>query len=102
MKWVEKYPISVMGTAEGFGAKSITVKLKDGREYCKEVIIAKGMPLNPLTPDEFNSKYRDCASTVLSKEDVERSLFILDNLEKMELPALGELIEIMAKNNLRR
>ncbi len=102
MKWVEKYPMPVMGTAEGFGCKSVTVKLNDGKEFSEKVTIAKGMPQNPLTPDEFNSKYRDCVSTVLSKEDVERSLFILDNLEKMELPALGEFIGIMAKNNLRR
>ena len=86
MKWVEKYPMPVMGTLEGFGYKSVTVKLKDDREYCKEVSIAKGMPQNPLTPDEFNSKYRDCASTVLSKEDVEKSLFILANLGKMDIP----------------
>jgi len=86
MKWVEKYPMPVMGTLEGFGYKSVTVKLKDDREYCKEVSIAKGMPQNPLTPDEFNSKYRDCASTVLSEEDVEKSLFILTNLGKMDIP----------------
>lgn len=95
MKWEEKYPMPVMGTAEGFGHKSISVKLRDGREYCKEVIIAKGMPLNPLTPDEFNSKYRDCASTVLSKEDVEKSLFILANLQTVK--NIRELIEIIVK-----
>ena len=63
--------------------------MKEGGEYCEEVTIAKGMPQNPLTPDEFNSKYRDCASTVLSKEDVEKSLFILANLGKMDLPAVS-------------
>ncbi|MFC1864201.1 MmgE/PrpD family protein [Chloroflexota bacterium] len=96
MKWVEKYPMPVMGTPEGFGSKSITVKLKDGRQYCKEVTIAKGMPQNPLTPNEFNSKYRDCASNVLSEGDVEKTLFILTNLEKMNLPEVRELIEIIS------
>ena len=96
MKWVVKYPMPVMGTPEGFGSKSVTVKLEDGRKYCKEVTIAKGMPQNPLTPDEFNSKYRDCASTVLNKEDVEKSLSILANLGKLNLP-IGELVEIIAK-----
>ena len=84
MRWAEKYPMPVMGTAEGFGTKSITVKLKDGKEFSKEVTIAKGMPQNPLTPDEFNSKYQDCASTVLSEEDVEKSLSILTNLQKVK------------------
>ncbi|MFC2012715.1 MmgE/PrpD family protein [Chloroflexota bacterium] len=97
MKCVEKYPMPVMGTPEGFGSKSVTVKLKDGRQYCKEVTIAKGMPQNPLTLDEFNSKYSDCASTVLSKEDVDKSLFILSNLEKMNLPRIRDLIRIIAK-----
>ncbi len=96
MKWVEKYPMPVMGTPEGMGSKSVTVKLKGGQEYCQEVTIAKGMPQNPLTPDEFSSKYRDCASAVLSQEDVEKSLSILANLEKLSLP-VGKLVEIIAK-----
>ncbi len=70
----------VMGMARGLGIKSVTVKLKGGREFSKEVAIAKGMPQKTLPPDEFNSKYRDCASTVLSKEDVEESLSILTSL----------------------
>jgi 2-methylcitrate dehydratase PrpD len=95
MKWVEKYPMPVMGTAEGFGTKSVTVKLKDGKEFSKEVTIAKGMPQNPLTPDEFNSKYRDCASTVLSGEEVEKSLSILTNLQKVK--NIKEVMGIVAK-----
>ncbi|HUV46337.1 MAG TPA: hypothetical protein VMW45_04655, partial [Dehalococcoidia bacterium] len=93
--WVEKYPMPVMGTAEGFGTKSVTVKLKDGKEFSKEVTIAKGMPQNPLTPEEFNSKYRDCASTVLSEEEVEKSLSLLSNLP--EVKNIKELMEIIAK-----
>jgi len=91
MEWVEKYPMPVMGTAEGFGTKSVTVKLKNSKEFSREVAIAKGMPQNPLAPDEFNSKYRDCASTVLSEEDVEKSLFILTNLQKVK--NIKEVIE---------
>ncbi len=103
MKWVEKYPMPVMGTPEGFGSKSVTVKLKDGKGYCKEVTIAKGMPQNPLTPDEFNSKYRDCASTMLSKEDVEKSLFVLNNLGKMNLRTASpgvSVAQILAPSSL--
>jgi 2-methylcitrate dehydratase PrpD len=44
MKWIEKYPMPVMGTPEGFGSKSVTVKLKGDKTYCKEITIAKGMP----------------------------------------------------------
>ncbi len=95
MKWVEKYPMPVMGTLRGFGTKSVIVRLKDGREYSQEVTIAKGMPTNPLTLEEFNSKYRDCASTVLSEEDVEKSLSMLANLQ--EVKDIKELVETMAK-----
>ncbi len=80
MSWVEKYPMPVMGTAGGFGTKSVTIKLKKGGGFSEEVAIARGMPQNPLTASEFNSKYKDCASTVLSKEDVGKSLSILTNL----------------------
>ena len=95
MKWVEKYPMPVMGTAEGFGTKSVTVKLKDGRTYFKEVALAKGMPQNPLSVDEFNSKYRDCASVALSEKDVEQSLLILSNLQ--EVGEIRQLMQIVAK-----
>lgn len=95
MKWVEKYPMPVMGTAEGFGTKSVTAKLKDGKEYSEEVTIAKGMPQNPLTSEEFNSKYRDCASTMLSEEEVEKSLSILTNLQKVK--NIKEVMGIVAK-----
>lgn len=95
MKWLEKYPMPTMGTAQGFGTKSVTVKLKDGRVFSKEVAIAKGMPQNPLTADEFNAKYRDCAATVLSSGGVEKSLSILANLEKTK--DIRELLEIVLK-----
>lgn len=95
MKWVEKYPMPVMGTPDGFGIKSVTVKLKDGREYGKEVIIAKGMPRNPLRLDEFNSKYRDCACTMLSEEDVEKSLSVLSHLQQVK--NIKGVIEIIAR-----
>jgi 2-methylcitrate dehydratase PrpD len=104
MKWVEKYPMPVMGTAEGFGTKSVTIRPKNGREYGKEVAIAKGMPQNPLTTDEFDAKYRDCASTVLSKECVDESLFILTNLEQMsfERGTSGKsLVQVLAPKSFK-
>ncbi len=94
MKWVEKYPMPAMGTAQGFGTKSITVELNDGREFCEEIEIAKGMPQNPLAPDEFYAKFRDCAATVLSQESLEKALSILANLEKTR--DIRKLVEILA------
>ncbi len=91
MKWVEKYPLPPMGTAEGLGHKSVTVRLADGAEYSKEVTIARGMPQNPLSPSQFDTKYRDCASTALSRDNVEKSLSILASLQKVR--NIRELME---------
>jgi len=104
MKWVEKYPMPVMGTAEGFGTKSVTVILKNGRQYGKEVAIAKGMPQNPLTVDEFNAKYKDCASIVLGREHVDESLFILTNLEQMSFEtgtSVRSLAQVLAPESFK-
>lgn len=92
MRWVEKYPMPVMGTPEGFGAKSVTVALRNGKKYSAEARVARGMPTNPLSADEFNAKYRDCASTVLSKEAVEESLSLLNGMQRA-----GTVKEVMAR-----
>jgi 2-methylcitrate dehydratase PrpD len=81
MTWVEKFPMPVMGTPEGFGTKSVTVTLTTGRKASATVSVAKGMPTNPLSAQEFSAKYRDCASTVLSKRAVEESLALLTAMQ---------------------
>ena len=92
MKWVEKYPMPVMGTPEGLGAKSVTVTTRYGKKYGAEARIARGMPTNPLSAHEFNAKYRDCASTVLSEGAVEGSLSLLTGMQRA-----GTVTEIMAR-----
>jgi len=59
------------------------------------VRISKGLPQNPLTSDEIDSEYRDCASTVLSKEGVEKSLSMLSNLAQVK--NIRELMETVIK-----
>ncbi len=93
MTWEEKYPVPDMGTAGGFGQKSITLVTKGGQEYTAEVDIAKGMPQNPLTGDELSAKYRECAATVLDPERVEQSFAILARLD--ELRDIRELTGIL-------
>jgi len=90
MKWVEKYPLPVMGTPEGFGTKSVTVKMKDGRHLTQEVPIAKGMPQNPLSIQEFEAKFRDCASVNLDNEKIEKCLSLLSELEILESAPVGK------------
>jgi 2-methylcitrate dehydratase PrpD len=96
MKWVEKYPLPDFGKQrDTIGIQSVTVKLANGQEYSDEVKISKGLPQKPLTPEEFSGKYRDCASTVLSKEGVEKSLAILSKLG--EVKNIRELMETVTK-----
>ena len=96
MKWVEKYPLPSFGQQrDSIGTQSVTVKLADGQEYSHEVRISKGLPQKPLTSDELTSKYRDCASTVLSKEGVEKSLSMLSNLAGVK--NIRELMETVTK-----
>jgi 2-methylcitrate dehydratase PrpD len=92
MKWVEKYPMPVMGTPEGFGAKSVTVTVRNGKKYDATVRVARGMPTNPLSAHEFNAKYRDCASTVLPEEAVEGSLSLLAGMQRV-----ATVTEVMAR-----
>jgi 2-methylcitrate dehydratase PrpD len=95
MTWVEKFPTPRLGTGD-VGTKSVTVKLKNGKQYSEAVSISKGMPQKPMSPDEFTGKYKDCASTVLSKEGVDKSLAMLSNMR--EVKNIGELMETLAKN----
>jgi 2-methylcitrate dehydratase PrpD len=92
MKWAEKYPMPVMGTPEGFGAKSVAVTTGNGKKYDAAVRVARGMPTNPLSAREFDAKYRDCASTVLSEEAVEGSLSLLTGMQRA-----GTVTEVMAR-----
>jgi 2-methylcitrate dehydratase PrpD len=68
----------------------VTVRLHDGREYSHRVDKPKGYPENPLTREQLLTKYRDCASSVMSPRDVDRSIELLAGLERLE-----DLIELM-------
>ncbi len=81
MTWVENFPMPVMGTPEGFGTKRVTATLTTGAKTSATVSVAKGMPTNPLSAQEFSAKYRDCAATVLSNRAVEESLALLTAMQ---------------------
>jgi len=71
----------------------VTVRLQDGRQYSHSVLIAKGAPENPLTPEELTAKYRDCACLVLPHEATERSLELVSHLE--EIRDIAELADLV-------
>lgn len=71
----------------------VTVRLKDGSTFSKRIDIPRGDPRNPLPVGDILAKYRSNASLVLDEERVQRSLNLLQNLEKAD--NLRELADIL-------
>jgi 2-methylcitrate dehydratase PrpD len=63
--------------------EQVTIKMHDGSAYSYEVFESKGRPGNRLSKAELIAKYRDCASGVISRERIDRSLDMLQGLEKL-------------------
>lgn len=72
----------------------VTVRLKNGKKYSYELLMAKGASKNPLTEEELLTKYRECARLVLEDEEVERCLELVWKLEELE--DVKELMQVVA------
>ncbi len=82
-------------TVENSGNPSASVKVvtKAGKEFVKRVDEAKGSPTNPLTLNELKAKYRDCAKTVQSEEEVEKTIELVENLDTLKsISPLADLL----------
>jgi 2-methylcitrate dehydratase PrpD len=69
------------------GPGKVRIDLNSGKYYLKEVGVAHGDPDNPMSSQEVNEKFRDCASysaRSLSKQDVEKVVRMINNLEDIE------------------
>ena len=72
-----------------------TIILADGTKYTKEVMYPKGTPENPMTREEFLSKFRWCAAFSaykLSDDVIEKLIDRFAHLEKVE-DIVAELIK---------
>ena len=67
-----------------FGPATVKAFLKGDRMEEATVQKAKGNPENPMSPREIQEKYVDCCSGVLPEQSIERSLSLLENLDKLE------------------
>jgi 2-methylcitrate dehydratase PrpD len=72
----------------------VTIVMKDGRSFTRQVDHVRGSPHNPMTRDELVAKYRHCAARVLPPEQLERSIVALETLET--LPSVKDLIDTLA------
>jgi 2-methylcitrate dehydratase PrpD len=70
----------------------VTIRLADGRTLTRRVSQAKGQPRNPLTVDELETKFTDCAARVLPSERIQSLLGAVRSLET--LPDVGALARL--------
>jgi 2-methylcitrate dehydratase PrpD len=77
----------VSGSQEGpeeFGPAKVRVVMKDGKVLEATVVKAKGNPENPMSRQEIQEKYKGCCTGVLPESSIEKSISILENLEKID------------------
>lgn len=77
-------------------AASVSVKMKNGREFSEYVDIPKGGPIsNPLTDAQIKEKFRTSVafSKVVTRENAEKALSMLENLE--EIDDIGRIIKLL-------
>jgi 2-methylcitrate dehydratase PrpD len=72
-----------VGPDTEFVGNPVTVRTTDGRSYNARVDIPRGDPAVPLTDHELLAKYRDCGSRQLRPDDIERSVGLVLELERV-------------------
>ncbi|OEU62760.1 MAG: hypothetical protein BBJ57_04395 [Desulfobacterales bacterium PC51MH44] len=60
----------------------VTLKLRDGSRHTARVEHAQGSLIKPLTREQAEQKFRDCASTVLSEKKVAESIALITRLDE--------------------
>lgn len=65
-------------------AVEIEVIMKDGKRFSSRVDTARGMPGSPLTREELERKFRQCAGSVLPDEETNSTLERLKHFERVD------------------
>ncbi len=72
----------------------VTIRLKNGQTYTREVQHAKGSPEVPMTEDELRGKFTECARQAISDSSARRALEFIERLETLE--NVGPLCKLLA------
>jgi len=80
----------------GVAPSAVTIRLKDGTTYLKQVDYARGTVNNPMTGQELVGKFRSLAATVLPEKDVERIIQTIMGLDEMK--NVNKLTSLLAVN----
>jgi len=83
-EWPEQWP-------EGYDI--VTIRLVNGKEHSARGEDWRGYHKTPMTVDELIAKYKDASADVLSAGQVDRSIELLLNLEKLK--DISELMNIV-------
>jgi 2-methylcitrate dehydratase PrpD len=75
---------SLKASNEGGRPCRVTIRLRNGETYSREVEHAKGSPEVPMTADEIEAKFTECAGRVLGESSTRRALETIGNLETLE------------------
>jgi len=76
----------------------LRIKMKNGQEFHQHVLFPKGNPAAPLSREELLLKYRDCAEQVLARDAIEKSINLIDGLEKVQ--NLNDLADVLMQQKL--
>ncbi|MGH7770012.1 MAG: hypothetical protein ACREQP_21390, partial [Candidatus Binatia bacterium] len=69
---------------EGGRPCRVTVRLENGETHSREVQHAKGSPEAPMTADEREGKFIECARQALDERSIGRALETIENLETLD------------------
>ena len=73
--------------------KTITIRLKDGREFVGKMDCHPGHPSNMMTREQFVERFRVQAAPVLQGEKLEKAIEVLCNIENcQDIAQLGDLL----------
>jgi 2-methylcitrate dehydratase len=72
----------------------ITIRLKDGQVLEKVESAATGHPRKPMSREQLEAKFFECAELAISVEQARRAADMIWNLEKLE--RVGELHRILS------
>lgn len=81
------------------GFTELTIRTQAGESYTARVDLPKGYPGNPLTEQEIQAKFLDCAGAVLDAGGARRVLTVLADLR--QVGSIRELFSIASKKAVR-
>jgi len=76
-----------------WGEMRLAVTLRNGKRIQSARSYARGWPEDPATWDDLTEKYRDCAHGILVRSQIDESIAMIGELEK--LPNISELMRTL-------